>query len=166
MSHRRRGSTLVVALLVTVVLASIAASLLSRRVAQRSVTNARFLTVQAEEIAWAGLEDARVKLMSSRDFPPTTAFASTTFSYSDQVLDAADQPTGTFLVEVDLRNRNRAIIRSSAIPNGGQDPVLTMRGELDTELERDAYLMDGTPTTEQRPFLWMKVEVYDVEAAP
>lgn len=166
MTNKRRGSTLVVALLVTVVLASIAASLLSRRVAQRAVTNARFQTVQAEEIAWAGLEDARVKLMNSRDFPPTSAFASTTFTYSEQVLDAAAQPVGTYLVEVDLRNKNRAIIRSSAIPRNQEDPALTLRAELDTELERKTYQMDGTEITEQRPFLWMKVEVYDVEAAP
>lgn len=160
------GSTIVVALLVTAVLASIAVSLLSRRVAQHSVSNARFLTAQAEEIAWAGLEDARVKLMNSRDFPPTSTFGSTTFSYSGEVLDAASQPAGGYLVQVDLRNENRAVIRSTARPQGQQSPVLTLRAELDTEAERKSYQMDGTESTELRPFLWMKVEAFDVQAAP
>jgi hypothetical protein len=163
---RPRGSTIVVALLITTVLVTIAVSLLAGRVAQRSVANSRFLLAQAEGIAWAGLEDARVKLMNSRGFPPTSSFGSTSFSYSDVLLDGTSAPVGTYLVEVDLRYQNRAIIRSTARLAGQEQPVLMLRGELDTELERKSYQMDGTEGTEVRPFLWMRVEVFDVQAAP
>lgn len=163
---RPRGSTIVVALLITAVLVTLSVTLLSRRVAQRSLANTRFQTAQAEAIAWAGLEDARVKLMTSRSFPPTSSFGSTSFSYSDTLFDSANRPLGRYLVQVDLRYSNRAVITSTANLPDQERPTLLLRAEIDTELERPSYTLGGAVSTEQRPFLWMKVEVFDVQAAP
>lgn len=160
------GSTIVVALLITAVLVTIAVALLAGRVSQRAVANSRFIVAQAESLAWAGLEDARVKLMNSREFPPTTTFGATSFSYSQALNNTSGAEIGTYLVEVDLRNAHRAIIRSTAKLAGQQEPTLMLRAELDTELERRSYAIDGTEGTETRPFLWMRVEAHDVQAAP
>lgn len=163
MTRRRiAGSTIVVALLITVVLVTVAVSLLRARLGQRSVANARFGEAKAEMLAWAGLEDARVKLMNSRNFPPTGTFGSTSFSYSGQLRDPSGVVVGTYFVEVDLAQKDKAVIRSSARLADQSEPSLMMRGELDTEPERKAYLMDGSETTETRPFLWMRTEIYDV----
>lgn len=160
----QRGSTIVVALLMCAVLATIAVSLLGRRVAQRGVVNAKFVVAQAEALAWAGLEDARVKLMKSRDFPPNTTFAGTQFSYSDTLLDAGGALLGTYYVEVDLRNKNKAIVSSSAQLDGQTSPSLMLRAELDTEQVRKSYDFDGNQGTENRAFLWMRVERFDGQA--
>lgn len=159
------GSTIVVALLITVVMATLAITLLGQRVTQRTVVNARFTVAQAKALAWSGLEDARVKLMKSRDFPPGASFSGENFSYSEDLRDETNALVGRYFVEIDLRNENKAIIVSSGQLAGHDSPSLMLRAELDTELSRRAYDMVGTETVESRPFRWMKVETADVHAS-
>ena len=168
MRHFRtsRGSTLVVALLITMVILTLAVTLVGQRVTQRRVVNSRFLTAQAKSLAWAGLEDARVKLMKSRDFPPGAYKEGPNFSYSGELTDDGGAVLGVYFVEVDLRNAKRAIVKSSAQLSGQDRPELLLRAELDTEPSRVSYTdVAGTQGTESRPFLWMRVEKFDVQAS-
>jgi hypothetical protein len=153
------------ALLVTALAAVIALGFLSRRVAQRRVVNSRLIFSQAQSVAWAGLEDARVKLMKSRDFPPALTFGATNFSYSEELRNDAGAVVGTYLVDVDTAYTDKAVIRSTARLVGDEFPTVMLRGELDTEPERGNYDMSGGPVTEYRPFKWMRVEVNDVRAS-
>lgn len=165
-SNSDRGSTIVVALLITVVMLTLALTLLGQRVTQRRVVNARFLTAQSKALAWAGLEDARVKLMKSRDFPPNAAFEGASFSYSDTLTDESGTLVGAYFVEVDLRNQGKAIVRSTARLDGQEEPQIMLRGELDVLPSREAYTdLSGTTGVESRSFLWMKVEIFDVQAS-
>lgn len=156
---------MVAALLITTILATLALAILSQRVTQRSLVKARFLQSQARALAWAGLEDARVKLMKSPSFPPNQMAAVSTFSYSESFLDDDGTRVGTYHVEVDQRFAGEATIRSTAWLQGESAASLTLRGELDLALERPAVEnLAGAVGIEERPFSWIRVEVVDGQA--
>ena len=162
-----RGSTIVMALLIGAVMAVLALGLLQRRIGQRASSNAGMLQARVQALAWAGLEDARVKLMKSRNFPPATNSGGAIFSYSESLPSLANPAgsAGRYMVEVDTTFATKAVIRSTATLTQENAPSLTLRGELDTEPSRESFTLGGGATTESRPFRWIRVEVVDVRAA-
>ena len=82
---RRRGSTLVMALLLSSLLLIVGTANLLEHRARYSARAAAALSVQAEAMARAGLEDFRAKLERDPDFPPRDDVQATVFSYTESV---------------------------------------------------------------------------------
>lgn len=163
-STRNRGSTLVVALLVATILVIAAVAFLAQRTSQRSVSSTQLRKLQAESLAWAGLEDARLKLMKAREFPPVTSFRSEEFFSYTEVLTAADgRVVGRYLVQIDATAGPVAIIRSTAILEGEEQAGLTLHGELLVREDiNPTILKDQTGRTAQ-VFQWNRVETVNVQ---
>ena len=81
----RRGSTLVMALLLSSLLLVVGTANLLEHRARYSARAAAALSVQAEALARAGLEDFRAKLERDPDFPPHDDVTATVFSYTESV---------------------------------------------------------------------------------
>lgn len=155
-----KGSTIVLALLVISLAIVICLGFLARRADQRRVVNSRLLFSQAQSIAWAGLEDARVKLMKSANFPPGGA-GTHNFSYNGTVTDETGATAGTYFVQIEV-GRTAATIFSQGRLEGEDVPRVSLRGLIDVSDERTTYLLDGSEATENRPFRWLRVEVLNV----
>lgn len=82
---RRRGSTLVLALLIAALLLVVGTANLLEHRARYSARAAAALSVQAEALARAGLEDFRIKLERDPDFPPRDDVTHTVFSYTETI---------------------------------------------------------------------------------
>lgn len=81
----RRGSTLVLALLVASLLLVVGTATLLEHRSRYSARAAAALSVQAEALARAGLEDFRIKLERDPDFPPQDDVTHTVFSYTETI---------------------------------------------------------------------------------
>ena len=104
MTKARRGSTLVIALMLTTILMVAGLGLLSRKAIQYSSLRAHEVSEQALLLAQSGLEDARLKLGKDLFFPPSSAEEQNSFTYSEE-LYSADGTTlvGSYRVDIDKR---------------------------------------------------------------
>jgi hypothetical protein len=154
-----RGSTIVLALLLGTLAVAIALGMLSRRIGQRYLASSAPHQAQARALAWAGLEDARCKLMKSRDFPPLSGLNSRLFGYSERVRDASGKPVGSYLVEVELPSHDLVVVHSSAVLEGDDEMSFSLRGELDVAPSR-VYVdpVSGADIPMARAFRWLRVE--------
>jgi hypothetical protein len=154
-----RGSTIVVALLLGALAVAVALGMLSRRVGQRYLANSTPRQAQARALAWAGLEDARGKLMKSRSFPPLSGLNSRLFGYSEQLRDASGKQVGTYLVELELPSHDLVVVHCSAVLRGEDQVALSLRGELDVAASRNYVdLSSGVDIPMARAFRWLRVE--------
>lgn len=99
---RRRGSTLVLVLLVSVVLLVLGLGFLGKQAEQYSGARSVEEAAQARSLALAGLEGARARLSKDLSFPPPGDVDQRIFEYSETFTDLADAPVGTCVVRVDL----------------------------------------------------------------
>ena len=99
----RKGFLLVTSLLLTALLFVCAGLFLASRVAQRKASTAAFAALQAREMAWAGLEDCRLKILKDYAFPPKASDDLRAFSYTEIVRDGAGRPLGSYTVQIDVR---------------------------------------------------------------
>ncbi|NDD30164.1 MAG: hypothetical protein EB084_18055 [Proteobacteria bacterium] len=112
---RRRGSALVLALLVGIVLLLLGLGLLVMQ--SRAYDEARLLRehAQAGLLARAGVKSAMLRLMRDRRFPPRLG-GRTVYGYTETLPDPdnPDIPVGTCSVTIDVSRRGSA---SRAAPN-------------------------------------------------
>ena len=99
---KRRGSLLIMVLLLLGILFALGLGYLSSRVARYRASASSRAAVQAEALAYAGLEDARVKLNRDHSFPPAGAEEQPSFTYTEELTDFDGQPAGYYLVSVDV----------------------------------------------------------------
>lgn len=98
----RRGSLLIMVLLLLGILFALGLGFLSSRVSRYRASASSRAAVQAEALAYAGLEDARVKLNRDHSFPPAGAEEQPSFTFSEELADFDGQPAGYYLVTVDV----------------------------------------------------------------
>lgn len=102
MALRRRGTVLIVVLLVTLILFSLGVGLLGKRTLQYKGAYQNSLAVQARALARAGLEDVRAKLHHDYRFPPQSDEGGKSFSYTEEVQDLGGTVVGSYTVDIDL----------------------------------------------------------------
>lgn len=159
------GATIVVALLITAMVAVIAAGFLSQKLAHHRVANANSIQAQAKALAWVGLEEVRVKMMKRTDFPPNAGLGATFFSYSSDFFDADGTRVGSYIVELDTYSKELLVVRCAATLDGQDFPAVVLRGELDTSVTRQGVdPASNSLQSESRPFRWMRVEVVQFAA--
>ena len=95
-------------------------------------------TLQALELARAGLEDARSKLDHDSGFPLVNGDDQEAFSYTEEVTDSVTgQVVGRYRVEIDLRYRNppAQLLRIHSLGLAGPGAVPAARRRLTAELD-------------------------------
>jgi len=134
----RGGSTLVAALLISVVLLLAGMGFLGQRAAQNRAVNGALLNAQARALAESGIEDALQKLSKDNRFPPLNADSQTVFTYQETALDAGGNPLGESQVTVDVTYRQApySIIKLTSIgrvgpPGGPWQATAQLESELD-----------------------------------
>lgn len=99
--RRDRGSLIIAALLLFMLLMALGMGLMSSQVGRRRATLAQIEANQAKQLSLAAWQDVRVKLGSDILFPPPGTRES--FSYSEDVIDDSGELIGTYTVNLDLR---------------------------------------------------------------
>ena len=103
------GSLIIMSLLIVVALLALGLGLLGSQAAKYEAATRVREGYQAKALAYAGMEDVRVKLSKHVEFPPkrvdlTDAISQVQrfFSYSEDVLDSAGNVIGHYTVIVDV----------------------------------------------------------------
>lgn len=117
------GFLIVVALLLTVLVALIALGLLGIRKGSYASSRAAVSTVQARALARSGLNDIWVKLGKDPFFPTGIGDEQDVFSYQEEVKDDADRAVGSYFVKVNRKYRqsHQVILLESTGRVGGLD---------------------------------------------
>ncbi len=105
MTTRNKGFLLVLALLITVLIAVIALGLLGIRRGSYASSKAVINSVQARALARSGINDIWVKLSNDPFFPTGIGDEQEQFSYREEVRDSNDEVVGTYTVKVDRAYR-------------------------------------------------------------
>lgn len=131
-SQHRNGSTLVAALLVSVVLLIAGLGFLGQRAAQNRAVNASILKLRSRALAEAGLQDAIQKLSKDGQFPPLFADKQFEFSYLETIAGV-----GNYTVTVDITHRQPpyAIIRLTSTGRVGTPDTPQSDTQLTAELD-------------------------------
>lgn len=136
---RRRGSALVVTLLMSLCILALALGLFEQ--SKELYRGASDLTAgeRARAIAWAGLEDARLKLGLDPDFPPRLALGQTRFSYGEPFDELDGSPLGSYQVELDATwSQDHRVMRVRSVGVLGALDNPTARVRLTADLDLDA----------------------------
>lgn len=102
---KRRAAVLILVLLLSACLFVLSSSLLARRKGETKMTQMVNLSAQARELAYAGLESVRVRLLNDAFFPPSVLNENQdffTFSESLPQLDGTGS-AGRYQVHIDRR---------------------------------------------------------------
>lgn len=135
---RRRGSALVVTLLMSLCILALALGLFEQ--SKELYRGASDLTAgeRARAIAWAGLEDARLKLAMDPDFPPRLAVDQNRFSYGEPFDELDGSPLGFYQVELDTTwSQTHRVMRVGSVGLLGSldNPLARVRLTADLDLE-------------------------------
>lgn len=153
-AHLRRGSTLVAALLVSLVLLIASLGFLGQRAAQNRAAVALILKVQARALAESGIEDALQKLSKDGRFPPLFADKQTCFTYLETVTNASGAVVGDYTVSVDTTHLQApyCILKLTSTGRLGPKPN-TPQAEMQLTAEVDlSPFVRGTNTANPRFF--------------
>lgn len=135
---RRRGFLLVLSLMVTILIAVIALSLLSVRRGSYANSRAVVEAAQARALAVSGLEDLRVKLAKDPFFPTGIGDEQVIFTYTETVRSlASSAKIGSYQVTMDRSHRDppQQVLRLESTGMVGdfhaEAPRFTIYAELD-----------------------------------
>lgn len=132
----RRGSALIVTMLMSVCIFSLAMGLFEQ--SKECYRGASDLTAgeRARALAWAGLEDARLKLALDPDFPPTLAAGQPRFCYSEELPELDGSPLGFYQVQLDASWRDsHDLMRITSVGLLGSLDQPTARVQLSADLD-------------------------------
>lgn len=137
MRFKPKGFMLILALFMVTFIAVLALAFLGVGASSYSSAQTTRLQQQALQLAYSGIEDARVKLQRDPLFPPSAGEETKFYSYSESVHDLASGPLiGSFEVTVDQTYQEAPyflirVLATGRIPNGGKEIKKTVRVELD-----------------------------------
>ncbi len=100
MKTSQRASLLVLTLLVCALLLVLGAIFLASRASDYSAAKANAQAVQARALAWAGLEDARLKFLYDYNFPPKAAEDQPEYEVVEAVTDPEGEVVGYYCVTI------------------------------------------------------------------
>lgn len=136
----KRGSTLVAALLVSVLLLVAGMGFLGQRAAQNRAANGAILHAQARALAEAGLEDAVQKLGKDSQFPPLRAESQTVFTYAEGFSDIHGDPLGQYVVSIDVTHRQTPYFIVKLTSSGHLGSPVQATAQLVAELDVAAQI--------------------------
>lgn len=151
-AKRQNGFLLVVALLLTVLVAMIALGLLGIRKGSYSSSRAAVSSVQARALARSGLNDIWVKLGKDPFFPTGIGDEQDIFAYREDVVDSSGKIVGSYAVKVNRKYRitHQVILIESTGRVGGlnaDSSAYTIYAELSTKSDDFGYKVWEEGTT-------------------
>lgn len=160
---KRRGSMLVVALLLSLLFLVLGMGFLTQRVTQYRGAFRVAEATQALACARAGLEDVRTKLNLDFAFPPPAADDQPIFSYTELLTDlGSTTPVGSYTVTVDSTYRTApfGVLRITVVGSAGDPQQPLARRKLYAELDVMTVLRDDPYTP--NPDLFEFIQVVDL----
>lgn len=146
MSKRwKRGSTLILALFVVLIIFVAGLGFLSQASTQFKLAGETGRTVQALALAEAGVQDALLKLRLDWDFPPKSAQDQLVYTYLNPMLDTEGNQVGSYQVAIDRsvmnNDRDLLVIRSTGRLGPPEEPFAerTVVVEFDMKHSRPTY---------------------------
>lgn len=147
MRPKRRGSALMMVLFLLLVLLILGMALLGKQALNYRSTTQSALALQAQGVAWAGLERCRAKLDKDINFPPRGAEDQVYYSYTETIYDLDGlTPLGDCTVTLDRRwelppyEVLEIVSEGRVIRAGEVIATRTLQAELDVAPnERGAY---------------------------
>lgn len=140
----RRGSILVAVLMLLAILFILGIAMLHKQMqAYRGATLLKE-GAQAQALAEAGLEDARIKWEKDYLFPPPAAPDQVAFTYSEDLRDSAGRLVGSYEVTVDATYAGppALLLRITSVgtcgPRGQRATRKRLYGELDLAVKQRA----------------------------
>lgn len=133
----RRGSALLVTLMINLCLVLLALGLLEKSKGQYGASAAVILEEKARALAWAGLEDCRLKVCRDPLFPPHSDDGQDRFSYVEALYDLDEVTvTGYYRVEIDHdKLSSDAVLRVHSTglvgPPDKPEAMVRLSGDLD-----------------------------------
>ena len=101
---KRRGAVLMLVLWLVACIFVVSAGFLSRTGHESDVARLVHDSTQARELAWAGLESVRVKLLNDSNFPPSVLKNNQDFfSYTEEVVGMDGDKIGLYQLHLDRR---------------------------------------------------------------
>jgi hypothetical protein len=146
----QNGSTLIMALFISILLLLIGMGFLGQREGQYRAAQEQIYFLQARVLADAGLEDALGKLAKDIEFPPIRSRDQGVFSYQEFMRDSNGDVVGSFRVSIDANYRDRpySILRIHSVGNLGpeDDPLARVKRVLEIDMASTARAFNnGTP---------------------
>lgn len=133
----RRGSILVAVLMLLAILFVLGLAMLTKQYQAYQGATLIKESAQAQAVAEAGLEDARVKWQKDLLFPPAGTPDQTVFSYSEDLTDSAGKVVGSYEVRLDQTYAGaptwllRILVVGTAGPRSQPGARKTLLAELD-----------------------------------
>lgn len=168
----RRGAVLITALLILAVIFVLGVGLLYRRLEQYRAAMSASQAAQARALALAGLEQVRVKLDKDPLFPLPGAIDQSRFAFSETVVDASEQPVGSFTVELDSSRAGPpyyvlVVVSTGVVASGDpSSPILArriLRQELDVAPDLTAGVRGAAePPQYTNPGYWEVISLTDL----
>jgi hypothetical protein len=138
MKRGDRGSTLVMALFVSVILLIVGLGFLGQREGQYRAAQEQLFSMRAKMLAEAGIQDALGKLAKDIEYPPIRANDQGVFSYSEDMLDSSGDLVGSFRVSIDTKYKNRPyeilLITSEGILGDPTDPQARVTRDVEIDI--------------------------------
>lgn len=141
----RRGSTLILALLIVGVIFLAGLGFLAQAAEQYKAAGSAGRSTQALALAEAGLQDALTKLRRDWDFPPRSADDQVVFTYLESLRNTKNEVVGSYEVAIDRRlviqKKDVLIIRSTGRIGSLQEPEAerVLQIEFDLDKSRSTY---------------------------
>ena len=139
--YGQRGSTLVMALFISVLLLIVGLGFLGQREGQYQAAQEQVYFVRAKALADAGLQDALGKLAKDIEFPPIRSVDQSVFSYSEEMRDSGGQLVGTFRVSVNAKYRDLpyAVLEISSVGLLGDpaDPLARVERSIGVDMSAE-----------------------------
>ncbi|MEW6278017.1 MAG: hypothetical protein AB1758_05295 [Candidatus Eremiobacterota bacterium] len=150
--NRSRGFLLVLALFLTLLISVMGMAFLATQPALRGGAQSGADAALARSLAWAGLEEARMKLAKDQDFPPPGGEEQVRYTYFETVRDLDGASVlGGYEVTVD---------RTWAAPPGSLMviSVVGLVGPLEDPRCRRELRAELDLSSAREPFRWIQVE--------
>ena len=134
LKQRRRGSILVLALLLVVLIATIGLATIAGVSGTYAASRGNVATFRASSLAQMGIEDLLVKLAKDPFFPDGVSNDYKEFSYQEIVLGENDEEIGIYTCTVNWTNEENGYYELTAVGNLGDIQEPKARYQIRTKL--------------------------------
>ena len=157
MSVKRQGQTgfvLAMVLMLSVLFLVIGIGFISSKAALYKGVGQSDLEAQAQALAEAGMEDARVKLDKDPDFPPPGGLDQFVFSYSENLLDTSGNLIGFYEIQIDSTHRvyPYSVVKIRSIGRVGERGRPSAQHTIEAELDITAVSRSDSSLPNPRNF--------------
>lgn len=153
-AFRQKGFVLAMVLMLTVLFLIIGIGFISSKASIYKGVGQSGAEAQAEALAEAGMEDARVKLDKDPYFPPAGGLDQVVFSYSEDLADTAGNVVGSYEVQIDDTHKIYpfGVLKIRSIGRVGPRDAPTAQHTIEAELDVSPFDRSDPAVSNPRNF--------------